>query len=322
MPFTFDMLEPGLALSGKPEGHVAPTEFEVILNVCDPEPPAYARGLPAHVRLIRHAFEDSLPVPRPFLRAAVFELADCRRRELSTLVHCHMGQSRSPTVVALYWMARDGISWDAALRRLQAARPQCQPHPLLADSRTRDSVAEGARRVIAGDTSILQAACSHAAALQAAHQCRGGDFAPRRLDWDWIENGLACGSSPRSVEELVERGFAGFLNLDVCASLPYAKSLPPTAQCTTLSIRDDKAVQPARLREAVAVLQRWRAEGRAVFVHCTDGKSRSALVLAAYLMIDRNWDFASALWYIRLRRKGACPMPQLNAGRALAELGI
>ena len=44
----------------------------------------------------------------------------------------------------------------SAIQRLRASRPQCQPHPLLMDRRTQDAVVENARRLISGDTSILE----------------------------------------------------------------------------------------------------------------------------------------------------------------------
>jgi protein-tyrosine phosphatase len=322
MVFHFDMLEPGLALSGAPGGDEGVLPFDVILNVCDPEPPAYATRLPASVRLIRHAFEDNLPAPLPFIRAAVLELADCRRQELKTLIHCQAGQSRSPSVVALYWMARDSMSWDSAIHRARVARPQCQPHPLLVGQQTRNSVVESARCFLTGDTSILEKARADTAALWLAHRERGTDEFARIWDWDVIEPGLACGSCPRAADELVRGGFTGFLNLDSLSSIPYLKAQPPDLQVATVTMRDDEAVLVSSLREAADIVRRWRAEGRGVFVHCSDGKSRSPLILAVYVMMDRGWDFASAMWYIRQRRKGAWPRPQLCPEQAISQLGL
>ena len=134
MPIFFDQLEPGLCLSAAPSSaDLAASPFAAILNVCDIDAPPYT--VPASTRLIRQAFEDNLPAPFPFIHAAVLELADCRGSDLTTLVHCQAGQSRSPTVVALYWMGRDGLSWPAAIERIRAVRPMVQPHPFLVSGR-------------------------------------------------------------------------------------------------------------------------------------------------------------------------------------------
>lgn len=44
--FSFDLLEPGLGLSGRPpsSADVEASPFKAVLNVCDFEPPRYARG--------------------------------------------------------------------------------------------------------------------------------------------------------------------------------------------------------------------------------------------------------------------------------------
>jgi len=43
-------------------------------------------------------------------------------------------------------------------------------------------------------------------------------------------------------------------------------------------------------------------------------------VVALSLMLDRDWDFAGAMWYIRKRRPGAWPRPQILERRPIAEL--
>lgn len=316
---TFDQLEPGLSLSSAPSSaDLEGTSFAAILNVCDIGVPSYA--VPTGVRLIQQAFEDSAPVPLPFIQAAVLELADCRGSGAATLVHCQVGQSRSPTVVALYWMGRDGLTWAAAIERMRAVRPMVQPHPFLTNEAIRPRIAESVRKAVEGDGSVLAAARSAAVALRLAHRRRGPDIGASSA-WACIEMGLACGSHPRAATELLAYGVSGFLNLDMRGAAGYASSLPATARAATVTMMEDAPADPAALREAVHVVRSWRREGRTVFVHCTDGKSRSALVIALYLMVERGWDFASALWYIRQRRPGAYPRPQLDAARALARLG-
>ena len=89
MPFAYDLLEPGLALSAAPEsdGELAGLPFDAILNVADWGSPRYATDLCSDLHLVCRPFEDSVPAPLPFLTEAVLELAELRRRNLATLMH-------------------------------------------------------------------------------------------------------------------------------------------------------------------------------------------------------------------------------------------
>jgi atypical dual specificity phosphatase len=56
------------------------------------------------------------------------------------------------------------------------------------------------------------------------------------------------------------------------------------------------------LNTQVDFITRQRAAGHAVYVHCNAGKSRSALVLAAYLMQQRHLSKIDALALLQSRR--------------------
>ncbi len=61
------------------------------------------------------------------------------------------------------------------------------------------------------------------------------------------------------------------------------------------------------LRRQVEFVASQRRAGRVVFVHCRNGVSRSALVVAAYLMSREGWSRDEALGRVRSRRPGARP---------------
>ena len=63
------------------------------------------------------------------------------------------------------------------------------------------------------------------------------------------------------------------------------------------------------LREQVDWIAAQRATGRVVYVHCRNGVSRSAMVVAAYLMRREGWKRDRALEYLRERRPGMRPNP-------------
>jgi hypothetical protein len=63
------------------------------------------------------------------------------------------------------------------------------------------------------------------------------------------------------------------------------------------------------LRHQVDFVDEQRRAGRPVFIHCAAGASRSAMVLAAYLMAREGWSRDQALSYIRERRRSIGPNP-------------
>lgn len=50
------------------------------------------------------------------------------------MAHCQMGISRSPALVMAYLHQHQGMTLEQALERVQRARPQAEPHPVLIDS--------------------------------------------------------------------------------------------------------------------------------------------------------------------------------------------
>ena len=63
------------------------------------------------------------------------------------------------------------------------------------------------------------------------------------------------------------------------------------------------------LGEQVRFVESERASGRTVYVHCRNGVSRSAMVLAAYFMRREGWTREQALDFLRTRRPGVRPNP-------------
>ena len=67
------------------------------------------------------------------------------------------------------------------------------------------------------------------------------------------------------------------------------------------------------LRRQVAFVKEHRMAGDITFVHCRNGISRSAMVVAAYLMADRGWGRDVALAFLRSKRPGVRPNPAFLA---------
>lgn len=63
------------------------------------------------------------------------------------------------------------------------------------------------------------------------------------------------------------------------------------------------------LRTQVEFIEEEHSAGHGVFVHCQNEISRSTMVLAAYLMKQKNWSVDQALDYLQRRRPGVRPNP-------------
>lgn len=283
-----DVLEPGLAISGKPLDAVAVNDlaFGGILNVSDFEPPRYARGMRDDIELVRRPINDIYPVPHPYLLLTVLELANLRQRGIDTLVHCHAGRSRSPTVIALYWMARDGLSWEEAISRIRALRPSVEPNRFFATERGRPRILEAVRRFLGGEHALLDAARSRREALIRSLRERAPDPADRADEWNLVEAGLAVGAASASRASLAEHGFAEAV-IDVEAGS---------------GVRGDGLLDLASLKRVLADVGERLASGRKACL-LSAGDERAGLhALCAFLVLERGWDIATAIWFVGSRR--------------------
>ncbi|GBG31980.1 Dual specificity protein phosphatase [Hondaea fermentalgiana] len=64
----------------------------------------------------------------PFLLEAIMYIEKARTSSGSCFVHCHMGVSRSCTVVIAYMMWKDGATFEEAFDVVKAKRPVCNPN--------------------------------------------------------------------------------------------------------------------------------------------------------------------------------------------------
>lgn len=301
----FDLLEPGLGLSGRPlsAADVEASPFKAVLNVCDFERPGYERGLSPSIEVVRRPINDIYPVPLPYLTLATLELAELRRRNVPTLVHCQAGRSRSPTIIGLYWMARDGLDWDTALSRVVARRAIVDPNPFFRSEHSRASILAEARALIAGDTAVLDQARTRRAALVRRFGDRPADVAHEDDGWNLIDEGLALGGPGAFGASLHEAGvrdvvLVGDIEGDEALST-FPTDAPPT-------VRRLPGSNDAELRSASNMIaDLWREARRAGRVVCVlsgGDEAAGALAVCAMLMAFNAWDRATALWFLGSRR--------------------
>ncbi len=77
---------------------------------------------------------DRIPLPDEMIGQAMDFLHSQLQSGRRVMVHCEMGISRSPALVASYLHQFENLSLDAAISHIQAVRPQAEPHPELVAS--------------------------------------------------------------------------------------------------------------------------------------------------------------------------------------------
>lgn len=82
-----------------------------------------------------------------------------------------------------------------------------------------------------------------------------------------------------------------------------------TIEYLTLNLDDslDENLSKERLALAVEFIEKAKSMNKKVLVHCLEGRSRSATVCCAYLMMAKKWSFEKSLEYIKKCRPSASP---------------
>ena len=75
--------------------------------------------------------EDRVPLLEESLGQAFDFLDRAIEKGDKVLLHCEMGISRSPAILAAYLVVSEGLDADTAIATVQAACPGADPHPAL-----------------------------------------------------------------------------------------------------------------------------------------------------------------------------------------------
>lgn len=136
-PEEMDEIIPGLFLGGRDVIYEAEKYgIKNILNLTmHPDPPAIT-SMPG-IRMKQIAIHDStetniarhFPETNAFIQQALNGDQDLGQASGKVLVHCELGISRSPTVVAAYLMSKFGMTSDQALAFIASKRPAINPNP-------------------------------------------------------------------------------------------------------------------------------------------------------------------------------------------------
>ncbi|KAE9410137.1 phosphatases II [Gymnopus androsaceus JB14] len=136
-----------------------------------------------------------------------------------------------------------------------------------------------------------------------------------------IEGRLYLGNivAARSTRSLAERRITHILS--VCAD-PIPAELPASGiRHLRIPVEDvDYADLLIHLPAAVNFIEEALRNGGVVLVHCVEGLSRSATVIAAYIMRTRRMNATQALEYVRQCREQIWPNPGFQEQLVLYEL--
>lgn len=139
-------------------------------------------------------------------------------------------------------------------------------------------------------------------------------------DLDWITSDIAIGNIDDAIrlDGLRSAGIEGILSLNGWPN-SAANRHGLTWRCVELI--DGHGNDIARLKEAVCHLHELVGKGK-VLVHCMEGVSRSALVVASYLADRDRRGFEECLEVVSSLRKRVCLQPGLLELRRAYEAAI
>ncbi len=139
--------------------------------------------------------------------------------------------------------------------------------------------------------------------------------------FSWLEDGFLAGCAypdgEAALAELARRGVSTVVNL---TDRPHDSALLARHGLAEvhLPVDDFEPPSPEQLAEGVAGIERARAAGQRVAVHCGAGLGRTGTLLASYL-VSRGLSPDEAIKRVREARPGSVEMPeQEEAVRAFA----
>jgi protein-tyrosine phosphatase len=114
-----------------------PHQIQTVITLCEESVKRRAAG----IRYLQFSIRDVQPIPIALL-SAILEAIFQAVAEGATLVHCHAGLSRAPTLIAAFLDQTGSVRFEEAIRFLRKLRPEIAPSPNLIQSVTSQIVCE------------------------------------------------------------------------------------------------------------------------------------------------------------------------------------
>jgi protein-tyrosine phosphatase len=103
-----------------------PHQIRTVITLCEKRVKQRAAG----IRYLEFPVRDAQPIPIAMLNA-ILEAIYQAVAEGATLVHCHFGLSKAPTLVAAFLDQTGSARFEEAIRTLRKLRPEIAPAPNL-----------------------------------------------------------------------------------------------------------------------------------------------------------------------------------------------
>ena len=127
-----DLVEDGLYLSGDSftVEDLRRRKIRAVISVAR-ECPDDRLAMDGSIQSTHFAFPDHVIMNLGMVESALRTLRALRRRG-TVLVHCGIGVSRSPTIIALFWMAEGKVeSYEEGIAKLKRIRPCVSPNRIV-----------------------------------------------------------------------------------------------------------------------------------------------------------------------------------------------
>ncbi len=120
---------------------------------------------------------------------------------------------------------------------------------------------------------------------------------------DWITDTIAIGTyvEARNRPLLLGARIRSIICLDRAVCDPDEASLD-VDDYEVVGLADGPGNDPRTFERAVNLVGSFSQQSPKLLVHCRAGRSRSAIVVAGYLMRDQHWPSAQAMAFIAARR--------------------
>jgi hypothetical protein len=141
-----------------------------------------------------------------------------------------------------------------------------------------------------------------------------------KTNLDWITNDIAIGNCDDAVR-LIELRHAGIDAILSLTGWPNNAANPHGIAWRCVELIDGEGNEVHRLHEALCHLHELLDAG-SVLVHCMEGVSRSALVVASYLADKTNRSFEECLQEVARARRGVYLQPGLIDLRRTYEIAF
>jgi protein-tyrosine phosphatase len=129
-----------------------------------------------------------------------------------------------------------------------------------------------------------------------------GQHQAKEFEYNYIADGISIGTNQCCTmhfdERLLQEGVTADMSLEEeRLDAPFGVDF-----YVWIPVKNQAAPDPQKLEFGVAVLEKWVAMGRKMYVHCANGHGRAPTVVAAYLIKAKGYTPEEAEAFVKEKR--------------------